>query len=62
MVNYLRFYDYFTTTFSSEAEPSTEDTEDLPPCKSNQGSRCNTLRRRKNTRNSKKRRKSKHIL
>merc|ERR1712079_536014 len=32
------------------------------PTKSNQGSKCNTLRRGKNSRNSKKRRKSKHIL
>merc|ERR1712203_688173 len=45
-----------TNAHDDGAFVSMEGSEDLPPCKSNQGSRCNTLRRRKNTRNSKKRR------
>jgi len=48
--------------FSEEPESKVFDDTAKPTCKSNQGSKCNTLRRGKNSRNSKKRRKSKHIL
>merc|ERR1712032_835709 len=48
--------------YSEEPDSKVFDETERATCKSNQGSKCNTLRRGKNSRNSKKRRKSKHIL
>merc|ERR1719350_441722 len=45
--------------YSEEPDSKVFDETARPACKSNQGSKCNTLRRGKNSRNSKKRRKSK---
>jgi len=48
--------------YSEEPDSKVFEETERATCKSNQGSKCNTLRRGKNSRNSKKRRKSKHIL